>query len=201
MATGLSEAELPAEPLELFGRWFETATELGVHEPGAISLATVDEHGDPDARAVLLRGYDESGLVFYTDRSSAKGRQLARVPRAAVVVLWAELARQVRVVGAVVPTTDAESDGYWATRPRGSQLAAVVSHQSTVLRDRAELEGRYGEAEREWADRPIDRPARWGGYRLVPERVEYWQGRDFRAHDRLRYQREPRGWRMERLAP
>jgi pyridoxamine 5'-phosphate oxidase len=203
MTAGLSEEELPGEPIELFGRWFELASGLGVHEPGAVTLATIDEQGDPDARVVLLRAFDLSGFVFYTDRSSAKGRQLARVPRAAMVVLWAELSRQVRVVGAVSPATEDESDAYWGTRPRGSQLAAVVSHQSTVLRDRAELEARYAAADAAWADRPIERPARWGGYRLVPERVEFWQGRDFRAHDRLRDQRSPAGpgWRIERLSP
>jgi pyridoxamine 5'-phosphate oxidase len=201
MADGLAREDLPAEPLALFAEWFEAASTLGVHEPGAVTLATVDEEGAPDARAVLLRGFDDAGFVFYSDRTSAKGRQLARVPQAAVVVLWAELARQVRIVGEVVLATEAESDAYWATRPRGSQIAAVASHQSAVLPDRARLEAAYAEAEVLWAGRPVRRPARWGGFRVIPRRIEFWQGREFRAHDRFRYARTPAGWAIERLSP
>jgi pyridoxamine 5'-phosphate oxidase len=203
MAAGLSEDEVPGEPFGLFDTWLARAEAEGVHEPRAMTLATVDEHGDPDARAVLLREATASGFVFFTDRSSAKGRQLAARSRAAIVVLWTELSRQVRAAGEATLLDDAESDAYWATRPRGSQIAAVVSHQSSVLADRDELERRYAEAEEEWRDRSVARPARWGGYRLVPERIEFWQGREFRAHDRLRYVRTGTGgsWRIERLSP
>lgn len=198
---GLAEADLAADPVDQFRAWFSVAEEAGVFEPSAMTLATADATGEPNARVVLLRGVDERGFVWFTDRSSAKGRQLAENPRAALVIAWVPLGRQVRVTGGVEPTTEAESDAYWATRPRGSQLAACTSHQSTELAGRDELEARYAELEAEYEGRDVPRPERWGGFRLRPERIEFWQQREWRAHDRFRYQRTGDTWRITRLSP
>jgi len=205
LAEGLHEADLADDPLVQVARWIDVATGAGVWEPTAMTLATVDADGHPDARVVLLRGVDADGLRWYTDRSSAKGRQLAAVPHAALVLAWPVLGRQIRAVGPVVATDDADSDAYWATRPHGSRIAASASHQSTVLDDRDALDARIAELEaRHPEGTPVPRPERWGGYRLRPERVELWQQRAFRAHDRLRYERDPSaptGWRIVRLSP
>lgn len=201
MREGLDERELPAEPLPLFDAWFRRAVDMGVHEPAAMTLATVTLDGGADARMVLLRGYDERGLVWFTNRDSDKAKQLAADPRAALVIAWPVLSRQIRVVGSVAPTTAEEDDDYWVTRPRGSQLAAIASDQSQVLAGREELEDRVVELDEQYRAEPIPRPAKWGGYRLVPERFEFWQGREFRLHDRFRYRRREDGWIIERLAP
>lgn len=201
LASGLSEADLDPDPVVQFQAWFRVAEESGVFEPSAMTLATVDEHGGPDARVVLLRGVDEHGFHWYTDRESAKGHQLAATPRAALVVAWPVIARQVRVVGVVAPCSDEASDGYWALRPRGSQLAAVTSRQSRVLADRAQLDDVYDANVAAHEGRDVPRPTTWGGYTLVPERVEFWQQRPFRMHDRLRYERAGDGWTIVRLSP
>ena len=205
LVDGLDVADLDADPMAQVAAWIAVATDAGIWEPTAMTLATVDAAGAPDARMVLLRGVDRDGLRWYTDRSSAKGRQLAVVPRAAVVLAWPALGRQIRVRGAVTPTDDADSDAYWAGRPHGSRIAASASHQSAELTGRVELDGAIAAAEAAYPEgTAVPRPERWGGYRLTPERVELWQQRAFRAHDRLRYERDPAtptGWRIVRLSP
>jgi pyridoxamine 5'-phosphate oxidase len=201
MDEGLDRRDLPADPLDLFDAWFRQAVDADLHEPAAITLATIGLDGGADARMVLLRGHDERGLVWFTNRDSDKARQIAAEPRAAIVLAWTVLARQIRVVGSVTPTTAQEDDDYWVTRPRGSQLAAIASDQSQVIPDRDVLEARFAELDARYGDDPIPRPANWGGYRLWPERYEFWQGRDFRLHDRFRYRRAGESWVIERLAP
>jgi pyridoxamine 5'-phosphate oxidase len=208
MTVGLEPETLGDDPILAFGRWMDLAVGSGVFEPDAMTVATVDAAGTPSARVVLLRDHDHRGFVWYTDRDSDKGRALAADPRAALVIAWPLLARQVRVEGSVETTTGAESDAYWATRPRGSQLSAVASRQSGVLTSRAELDEARAAVEREYEGRPVPRPSRWGGYRLVPRRIEFWQGREFRAHDRIRFDRDLAGdvadarrWRVVRLSP
>ncbi|MEZ5207769.1 MAG: pyridoxamine 5'-phosphate oxidase [Acidimicrobiales bacterium] len=205
LVDGLDVADLDADPMAEVAAWIAVATDAGIWEPTAMTLATVDADGAPDARMVLLRGVDGDGLRWYTDRSSAKGRQLAVVPRAAVVLAWPALGRQIRVRGAVTPTDDADSDAYWAGRPHGSRIAASASHQSAELAGRVELDDAIAALEADYPEgTAVPRPERWGGYRLTPERVELWQQRAFRAHDRLRYERDPStptGWRIVRLSP
>jgi pyridoxamine 5'-phosphate oxidase len=200
-AAGLAEEDALADPIAQFQRWFDDARRAEVHEPNAMTLATVDAAGQPAARVVLLKGVDRRGLAFFTNRDSRKARELFANPRAALVFWWGPLQRQVRFEGTIEDVDAAEADAYFASRPRGSQLAAWASAQSTVIADRAALEAeerrhreRFGEAE-------VPRPPFWGGYRLVPHRVEFWHGRQNRLHDRLRYTRTADGWRIERLAP
>jgi len=167
-----------------------------------MTLATVDENGMPNARMVLLKGADDHGFVFFTDSRSRKGTELAANPRAALVFWWAELERQVRLVGATEPIAGAQSDAYFNSRPVGSRLSAWVSHQSQVVDDRAVLEAKWAEAASRHPDGGIGRPPWWGGIRLVPEEYEFWQGRPNRLHDRIRYKRAPNGaWVLERLSP
>ena len=193
------------DPLVAVRRWVEEAVAASTEvEPTAMTLATV-EHGEggsrPDARVVLCKGIDH-GLVFYTSRASAKGRQLAALPSAAAVFLWTTLERQVRVRGRVEEVDDATSDAYFASRPRGSRIGAWTSQQSAPIADRAELESRAAEvAARFDGDEDVPRPPAWGGYRLVPDSVELWQGRPNRLHDRLHWQRTDGGWHLERLQP
>jgi pyridoxamine 5'-phosphate oxidase len=198
---GLSEAAAAADPLAQFERWFGEALAAGLPEPNAMTLATATPDGRPSARVVLLKGFDARGFVFFTNRHSRKGRELAANPHAALAFFWPELERQVRVEGVVTPTGDAESDAYFASRPLASRLGAWASPQSEVIagrdvldRNLAELAGRLGG--------DVPRPPHWGGYRVRPDAVEFWQGRPSRLHDRLRYARRPEGgWLRERLAP
>lgn len=200
---GLDEADLAPTWLEQFTRWFADAEEAGLPEANALVLATASADGHPSARTVLLKGFDERGLVLFTNRESRKGREAAENPRASAVMPWWDLQRQVVVCGAIEPVSDAESDAYWAQRPRGSQLGAVASPQSAVLPSRADLERRRAEAEeRHPPGTDVPRPSTWGGLRLVPATVEFWQGRPDRLHDRLRFRRDDGGgWSVERLAP
>jgi pyridoxamine 5'-phosphate oxidase len=200
-AAGLAEADALADPIAQFRRWFDDACRAELHEPNAMTLATVDAAGRPAARMVLLKGIDARGLAFYTNRDSRKARELAANPSAALVFWWGPIQRQVRFEGRVEGVEDAEADAYFASRPKGSQLAAWASAQSSVIEGRGALEAeerrhreRFGEAE-------VPRPPFWGGYRLVPAVVEFWHGRESRLHDRLRYSKSPEGWRIERLAP
>jgi pyridoxamine 5'-phosphate oxidase len=197
----LAEADVDADPVVQFGRWFEQAEQAGLLEPTAMTLATATPDGRPSARMVLLRGFDERGFCFYTNYESRKGVELAANPRAALVFWWGELERQVRIEGPVAPTSRAESEAYFHSRPPGSQLSAAVSPQSRVIQDRAVLERRVAELAADSADGQVPLPDFWGGYRLTHEVVEFWQGRPNRLHDRLRYRRAGDGWKIERLAP
>jgi pyridoxamine 5'-phosphate oxidase len=194
------EDDFAADPLVQLGIWLGEALPAG--EPQSMTVATADLEGNPSARVVLLRGVDERGLTFFTNRDSRKGEELRRNPRAAVLLHWSELGRQVRVEGRVEETTPEESLDYWHTRPRASQIAAWASPQSSTLVDRHELLARVEETRARFAgDEEVPLPPFWGGYRVVPEVVEFWTHRDDRLHDRVRYRRSTDGWGRERLAP
>ena len=198
---GLAEADVDADPVVQFGRWFEQAEQGGLLEPHAMTLATATPDGRPSARMVLLRGFDERGFCFYTNYQSRKGDELAANPRAALVFWWDKLERQVRIEGRGERTSRAESEEYFASRPPGSQLSAAASPQSRVIDGRATLERRVTELATGQRDGQVPLPEFWGGYRLAHEVVEFWQGRPNRLHDRLRYRRAGSGWKLERLAP
>ena len=198
---GLSESDVDPEPVEQFRRWFEEALAAGLHEPNAMIVATARPDGLPSARVVLLKGFDDRGFVFYTNYEGRKGRELEENPRAALLFYWGELERQVRIEGTASRVSGEESDAYYAGRPRGSRLGALASEQSRVVGSREVLEGRIRTLEAEYEGRDVPRPAFWGGYRVEPEAVEFWQGRENRLHDRLVYRRGDGGWKMERLQP
>jgi pyridoxamine 5'-phosphate oxidase len=201
---GLTEDQLAATWVEQFDRWFTDAVAAELPEPNAMVVATADADGVPDARIVLMKGYDAAGLVFVTSYASAKGAQLAVNPRAALVFPWHALQRQVRVRGVVERVGETASDALWDPRPRGAQLAAVASVQSTVVDSRAELAERVRLLDEETGPGNVPRPPIWGGYRVVPERVEFWQGGADRLHDRLVFIRDDEeggGWIVQRLAP
>jgi len=198
---GLLEDQTPEQPMSLFARWFEQAVETETTEPNAMMLATVDADGQPHLRTLLLKGFDERGLVFFSNYDSAKGRQLAGNPRAAMNFWWHDLERQVRIEGRVERVSAEESDAYYFSRPLGSRLGAWASPQSQVIAGRSVIEQRLQEVERQYADSEPPRPPHWGGYRLLPELVEFWQGRPSRLHDRLNYRLVEGRWIRERLAP
>lgn len=200
---GLSEALAPAEPLALFRQWFADAvqTEQPPVEPNAMSLATVDGEGRPHCRVLLLKGLGERGFTFFSNYASAKGQQLTEQPFAAMTFFWPGLERQVRIEGRVEKVSSEESNAYYQVRPMGSRLGAWASPQSQVIADRAELEGLLATAEQRFMDQLPHCPEFWGGYCLLPERIEFWQGRPSRLHDRLNYRLENGAWLRERLAP
>ena len=193
---------LPAEPMELFDRWMADVVRADLPEPTAMVLATVSADQRPRARMVLMKDSGAAGFTFYTNRTSRKASDLAEVPEACLVFPWYPLHRQVIVEGPVTPLSTAESEPYFHSRPRGSQLGAWASRQLTVLASRAGLEARYADLERRWPEgTEVPMPDFWGGYRLRPERIEFWQGRVSRLHDRFRYTRQGSGWDLRRLAP
>jgi pyridoxamine 5'-phosphate oxidase len=196
----MDEHDLDPDPVVALEAWLRDA-ERAPTRPDAMTLATATADGRPSARVVLLRGLDERGLAFFTNRSSRKGRELEENPRAALVLYWPELGRQVRVEGSVERVDDRESRAYWRTRPLGSRIAAWASPQSRPLADRAELDALYAAAAARFADDDVPLPDFWGGYRVVPDSIEFWEHQDDRLHDRLRYERTESGWRRERLAP
>jgi pyridoxamine 5'-phosphate oxidase len=222
--TGMHRSELEPEPVAQFRKWFEQAagaraggrlrkffvnlyksiTMLGGAAPvdvNAMTLATVDREGRPSARVVLLKGVDERGFIFYTNYESRKGQELAANPKAALVFYWPDLERQVCVTGEIQKLPSAESDAYFRSRPRGSNIGAWASNQSQTVPDRAALEAKWRHFEAQYAGKDVPRPPHWGGYVLAPERIEFWQGRLNRLHDRFRYTREGGSWTIERLSP
>jgi pyridoxamine 5'-phosphate oxidase len=223
--TGLRRSDLEADPIAHFKQWFDqaagtrasgrvrkfciklykTVLMAGGAEPmdlTAMTLATADKEGRPSARIVLLKGVDQRGFVFYTNYDSRKGQELAENAQAALVFYWSDQEREVCIAGEVSKLPPAESDAYFNSRPRGSQLSAWASQQSAVVRDRAALEEKWNQMEAQYAGQPIPRPPHWGGYVLSPARIEFWQGRPNRLHDRFRYTRQPdKTWRIERLSP
>jgi pyridoxamine 5'-phosphate oxidase len=199
---GLAESDLAPDPITMFAGWFEMARSAGLYEPNAMVVSTVSPDGRPSSRMVLLKGFSDAGLVFFTNLRSRKGRELAAEPRCALLFPWHPLERQVRIEGPASLVSRDEVAAYFATRPRGARLGAHASHQSSVVSSRAELDAAYTLAEEAFpGEVPV--PEEWGGYRVRPEVVEFWQGRPGRMHDRLVYRRGPmgEGWRTERLAP
>ncbi|MEO8043541.1 MAG: pyridoxamine 5'-phosphate oxidase [Spartobacteria bacterium] len=200
---GLRRAELHPDPIEQFATWFSTALNSGLPDANAIALATATPEGKPSARVVLLKGFDQGGFVFFTNYESKKGHELEKNPEAAFVIYWMQLERQIRVTGRVEKTSRKESETYFQERPRGSQLGAWVSRQSEVIDARRILDARLAEmTQRFEGSKTIKLPPHWGGFRIVPATIEFWQGRANRLHDRFRYTREENGsWTIERLAP
>ena len=198
---GLTEADAGDDPLALFSHWFDAAVSAGLPEPNAFTLATATPAGKPSARVVLLKHLDGRGFTFFTNYQSRKGTELAANPHAAMVFLWDELERQVRIEGVAETVTAEESEAYFRSRPLGSRLGAWASPQSEVIPDREHLERLLTQTADRFPDADPDRPPHWGGYRIVPEVVEFWQGRPSRLHDRIRFTRTPNGWAKQRLAP
>jgi len=198
---GLDESVAGDDPMVLFSRWLDDAVTARMHEPNAMALATSTPDGRPSVRIVLLKGLDESGMTFYTNYESRKGDELEANPRAAAAMLWHPLQRQVRVEGPVARVAPEVSDAYFHSRPHGSQLGALASPQSSVIADRAALDARYKAAAETYGEGDVPRPDYWGGYRIELESIEFWQGRESRLHDRLRYVRDGSAWTRERLAP
>jgi pyridoxamine 5'-phosphate oxidase len=197
----LDEANVSPDPITEFARWFDEAVKAEVQEPNAMTLATVCSGGAPSARIVLLKGFDARGFVFFTDYRSQKGTELEQNPRAALVFYWPELERQIRITGTTSLLGREESEAYFRTRPRGSRISAWVSHQSQVIASRKLLEDRVPELERRYPGEDVPLPPYWGGLRVVPGSVEFWQGRTSRLHDRIRYTKTGDTWRIERLSP
>lgn len=197
----LDESTVSRDPLAEFARWFAEAQRAELPEPNAMTLATATPHGVPSARLVLLKGFDERGFAFFTDYRSQKGRELEANPRAALVFYWGELERQVRITGVASRASIEESESYFRSRPVGSRLGAWVSHQSQVIPSRSYLEEGLRAVSAKYSAGDVPLPPYWGGYRVLPDAMEFWQGRENRLHDRIRYVRAGQGWKIERLSP
>ena len=197
----LDERDVDADPIRQFERWFADAAAARVPEPNAMTLSTATRDGVPSARIVLLKGVDANGFAFYTDYRSRKGAELAENPLAALTFLWKEIERQVRITGSVARVSTEESEAYFRTRPPGSRLGAWASHQSAVLASREELQARVQDMAARFPDGDVPLPPHWGGFRVAPDEIEFWQGRPDRLHDRLLYRRGERGWEISRLSP
>lgn len=197
----LRRADLDADPFVQFDRWFQEATRAAVPEPNAMCLATVADDGQPSSRTVLLKFYDRSGFVFYTNYGSRKAREIEANPRVALLLFWPDLFRQVKIRGHASRCSSAESLAYFLRRPRDSQLGAWVSSQSQVISSRSMLEQKFAEMKQKFAAGEVPLPSFWGGYRVVPQDIEFWQGQENRLHDRFAYSRKDDGWQIERLAP
>lgn len=197
----LNESDVDGDPIVQFRQWFDEAVRAEVHEPNAMFLATATPDAYPSGRVVLLKEVDQRGFVFYTDYRSRKGSELADNPHASLCFFWAELERQVRIVGAVQRVSRAESDEYFQSRPLPSRIGAWTSRQSAVLSSREELEQDLAANEARFADGPVPLPEHWGGFRVVPEEIEFWQGRPSRLHDRIQFRREAGTWVRRRLSP
>jgi pyridoxamine 5'-phosphate oxidase len=198
---GLLESDILANPFEQFQLWFEQAVAADLLEPNAMTVATVTTEGRPSARIVLLKAVDDRGFVFYTNYNSQKGVELQNCPYAALVFLWGDLERQVRIEGKIEFVSESEATSYFHSRPTSSQLGAWASEQSTIIEDRSILEQKLQRLETEYHDREIPKPPHWGGVRVIPHEIEFWQGRPSRLHDRLRYRLVADKWQIERLAP
>lgn len=199
--SGLTEGDLADDPFEQFERWYAEARDAGIVEPNAMVVSTVSPDGAPSSRTVLLKGFSTEGFTFFTNTASRKGSDLAHNPRCAVLFPWHPLERQVRIDGLARELSREDVEAYFSQRPRGSQLGAHASHQSRVVAGREELDAAYERIEAQFDGQPVPVPEEWGGYRVEPEAVEFWQGRPGRMHDRLVYRREGEKWRTERLAP
>ena len=198
---GLDQTDVSPDPIVQFQQWFAAALAAGVHEPNAMHLATINPEGRPEGRIVLVKGVDAAGFSFYTNYNSQKGISLGANPMASLTFFWPELERQVRIEGWVEKVSETESDTYFNSRPRGSQLGAWVSQQSQVIAGRDVLTSQQEELENRFNGQPIPRPPHWGGFRVIPDKIEFWQGRPSRLHDRIRYRLEAGTWLIERVSP
>lgn len=198
---GLDLADVLPDPIAQFRQWFDAAVQAGIPEPNAMHLGTVAENGRPSGRIVLIKDVDERGFVFYTNYESQKGQALIARPVASLTFFYPELERQIRIEGVVEKVSAEESDTYFNSRPRGSQIGAWVSQQSTVIASRAVLEDRQRDLETRFADQPVPRPPHWGGFRVIPDLIEFWQGRPSRLHDRICYRLAGGSWVLERVSP
>ncbi len=197
----LDEENVNKNPIQQFDKWFNEALNSELNEPNAMALATSTKDGKPSLRIVLLKGFSEQGFIFYTNYDSKKGHQIIDNPYVAITFLWGELQRQVRIEGIVEKLSTEKSTEYFHSRPRGSQLGAIASHQSSVISGRQELEDNYNKLDKEYQDKIIPKPENWGGFIVIPEKIEFWQGRTSRLHDRLLFEKDSNTWNLSRLSP